>query len=390
MSGADSSPCTRRSFTLKELFALILILSVLFALVIPAIQSSRVGYFRTACMNNLKQIGLAVQMYESAYNCLPPAGFGIDEASLQSRLKQGLAPLEIVDGQSVFTHLLRTIEGGKIVANYDWDRTYDDPQVKACTLVGYKNATWNQQTAKQGIPTFRCPANPFLNVRDPAGYGITDYMPITYTDIDPKPVGNNNLVGLRNRQTTATGCFTRTGMRLSEMCDGTSNTIMIAESAGRLPETSRPFMCGQLADSLCNMSTGQTNANTKNGVAPTDTCTKTGRRAFWRWAEPTCAGGISGQRNYGVSNQYFHFVNGNKDPMYGGTTAELAVASCLAPPDEGTTAKCLWTWTNCGPNDEIFGWHNGGAFVVMADGAVRMCYLVTPAEEVELPEEAVY
>jgi prepilin-type processing-associated H-X9-DG protein len=203
-------------------------------------------------------------------------------------------------------------------------------------------------------------------------------MPTTYCDIDPIP-DREGVLGRRNRMTTESGCLSVSGTPLEAISDGTGNTIMIAESAGRLPESAPPFMCGEFADPMCEDSEVQN-----------DACTKTGRRAFWRWAEPTCAGGISGQRNYMAGRKKVDFVNGNKVPKFGGASNEISTTSCLAPPAEGTNTTCLWSWTNCGPNDEIFSWHQPGANVLMADGAVRLIqsnvrpdilrYLLTRAE----------
>src|SRR5258708_3813707 len=59
-------PKNRRGFTLIELLVVIAIIAVLIALLLPAVQAAREAARRAQCLNNLKQIGLAIYNYESA------------------------------------------------------------------------------------------------------------------------------------------------------------------------------------------------------------------------------------------------------------------------------------------------------------------------------------
>ena len=124
---------------------------------------------------------------ETSSRLLPSGGEG-------TVFPAGGVPFTAFDTQSFFTQILPFIEEGIIFKQMNPKYVYNDGAWKG-----------NQFAAKQQIAMFLCPSNS-IRQPDPGGYGQTDYMPISYTDIDPGPPnpGTCNTIGVRCKTTRAT------------------------------------------------------------------------------------------------------------------------------------------------------------------------------------------
>lgn len=332
IAGRVGDKARRAAFTLVELLVVIAIIGILVGLLLPAVQAAREAARRMQCSNNLKQMGLAMLNYESAHKKLPSGGEGTDMSlSPPARTDYSFAP------HSPFTVMLPFMEQGNIYNQMNLSFYYNDTRFPANQL-----ATQNQ------VPIFVCPSDPFGSVLDKFNFGRLDYFSVVYTDIDPTGTATTSnvksstrlgLLGFGASKGTVQFQGRLTWPTLGGATDGLSNTVAIIEDAGRLDVNSSygssTGSISKYADPACNLGFGYG-------------CATGNRRSVVRWADPDAAGsGVSGAPNTKA------YINQNKTPM------------------GGSTATCLWSDNNCGPNDEPFSFHTGGVQTVLGDGSVH-------------------
>jgi prepilin-type processing-associated H-X9-DG protein len=319
------------------LLVVIAIIGILIALLLPAVQKVREAANRAACSNNLKQIGIALHNYEETCGKFPTGGEGtipLDTGGLQSWF----------DTHSTWTMILPYIEQENVYKMIDQQYPYN-------CKGGIHDQYDNQRAAKTQIKTYLCPSNSDRQP-DPHGYGESDYMPTVYTDISPID-GYRDPATLTTRGSRVDGALHLGGTRIAEITDGLSNTLAASEDYRQHESYLYPNGLGMLSKYVEDYRT-ILNPNS-DGLNPS------GHRAINRWAEPDQGNGVSGPPTSGVHEQHGPLglqpvINNSKIP-WGGPLEPLDFA-------------CPWSTNNCGPNDEIFSYHPGGALAVFCDGHV--------------------
>ena len=209
----------RRGFTLIELLVVIAIIAVLIALLLPAVQQAREAARRTQCKNNLKQIGLALHNYAGTHQIFPlETYFGERE-----------------DGSFYYNswvpQILSYFEQQGLANLYDHRFSFFEPP--------------NQQAIETKLTLFECPSTPGgtqmtpeLRLRTSGGWEIlTDRGAFSADYAGQRGVHSSTFrVYVPERSSPANeGIFGGggTGTRFRDITDGTTNTIIVHESAGR-------------------------------------------------------------------------------------------------------------------------------------------------------------
>ncbi|HEY2412145.1 MAG TPA: DUF1559 domain-containing protein [Pirellulaceae bacterium] len=222
---------SRRGFTLVELLVVIAIIGVLVALLLPAVQAAREAARRMQCTNNIKQLALAVHNFHDTNRRFPAAL----ETLTTSPTITGATPAPWVCSWT--TRCLPYIEQQAVFQIYRFDRDWQDGTTNSA--VG--------GPIRVKIKAFLCPSAPAQNTRPfNADRGNTDYAATTEREFpnsflnaaqssavsqsDPNFIG---VLGHDKLMSLNPPVMSPANHRMASVTDGTSNTLLLAECAGR-------------------------------------------------------------------------------------------------------------------------------------------------------------
>ncbi len=339
----------RKAFTLVELLVVIAIIGVLVGLLLPAVQAAREAARRMSCSNNFKQIGLGIHNYHSAYEAMPMQGSGTSDHGVEaappgnSRLRLGflVGALPFVEGQALWEQISNPYVSS---SGSTYQAMGPEPAMSLGQYDDHPYEPWITE-----IPTFRCPSDPGVGL---PSMGRTNYAAClgdsNHTTREAELYLNDNgTVDTGNAEAVRTACRgafqMRKQLKFRDILDGLSNTIM----------------CGEIATDL-----GDNDIRTRPAYA--------GNRTAAQWR----ANGLLRCRGFIDDERPLFWEPGqdvsNSERVRGARWASAPVVHSgfftMLPPNTEVCQHGNWLEEYIASTSSR---HQGGAHVLMGDGAVK-------------------
>jgi len=327
-----------RGFTLIELLVVIAIIAVLIALLLPAVQSAREAARRAQCVNNLKQIGIALHNYHTATNSFPP---GVSASNNTVNNGDGGRPCIPWMGWSAQGLLLNYMEQ---TALYNAINFSFDP-------ISGPSFPYNSTATTTKINSYLCPSD---------GNAGRQYWNSYYASEGPSTTADGGWTpGPPCQGNQKPGFFAySTTYGLRDATDGSSNTVAFSEGlVGSGADIRKAYVTG------ANLPDGSATGLTNVSVDPAGT-TAILQQCTTRWMGATPGNGLS-------SNRGWYWAWGSE---------AMSMFSTVVPPNstQYQWGQCRYGCGSCGIGSTDHAHitnatsnHSGGCNVLMGDGSVR-------------------
>jgi prepilin-type N-terminal cleavage/methylation domain-containing protein/prepilin-type processing-associated H-X9-DG protein len=223
---------TTRGFTLIELLVVIAIIAILIGLLLPAVQKVREAAARMQCQNKLKQLTLALHTYESANQVFPPGTINKSANPNDPNGRNGGGAVGI--GGPWICFILPYIEQEALHRNF---RLIESQRPEVVDWFGNATYATTAPIGHEHLNAMDCPSHPFTTEQLSNGTGMEHLARGNYAACYGRA-----FYGKVYTDNSATGGMfgNNSIIRLTDVGDGTANTLAISELKYRQPSTTGP------------------------------------------------------------------------------------------------------------------------------------------------------